>query len=689
MDPLSASASILTLLAAITSAVRSAKVFMDAPNDAQALLNELADVQLVVANIESFLADLDPSRFTKSWTTMQSLQALAMKLDFGSQLVQELRGMVDQCLIKETRDQKPTVASRLSWLRIRSKVKDLSAQLTAVRQDLYNSHGFIVSSCIQIDLKSVTHGIIGMQGSNVEVLERLRGVEQSLSQMHEYQKRLMSVDQGCLQVTHGALSLSKPQLLPSPGAINQYGLEKSVTVDSGPVEISAEYWGARSLHTCTCICHRESHDAFQGLLGSLFVGYKGLPAMQKLCPRQCCQRRYSSRLSITYYFPQWFFLQRAFSMAMQTSPTAGFQIKLSFPRVVSPLATVFFVASFGTPADLRSLFDNGLASPSDINANTGATPLHAAQAYNNAATYRFLKELSASLVDVVDHYGYSASALLWDSINCGRIPKDNPLQQLCTTSITDEQLQERQFSDLHKSVIRMHKTTVQEEIYKLKTSGNHIDDTDDGGETALHWAAGRNDREAVKLLLMNGADVNKPSARGRRPLDQAASFCPDSEYVHAENVLFLLDHIDLSLRDKTGRTALFHAALWNNVAAMMILIDHNIDIDVQDHSGYTALAVAIHYNHHDAVKLLLELKADHTTVTNQTLLDAKLRDIDVELLDKDGYTAEDLFLYQRSKPRSAAEAEEIRDFLDSFRSWGEASINEWEDALEFQGAEVV
>lgn len=65
MDPLSVSASILTVLAAVTTAIRSAKIFRDAPNDAQALLNELADVQLVVANIESFLVNLDPSRFTK------------------------------------------------------------------------------------------------------------------------------------------------------------------------------------------------------------------------------------------------------------------------------------------------------------------------------------------------------------------------------------------------------------------------------------------------------------------------------------------------------------------------------------------------------------------------------------------------------------------------------------------------
>jgi hypothetical protein len=65
MDPLSVSASILTVLAAVTTAIRSAKIFRDAPNDAQALLNELADVQLVVANIESSLVDLDPSRFTK------------------------------------------------------------------------------------------------------------------------------------------------------------------------------------------------------------------------------------------------------------------------------------------------------------------------------------------------------------------------------------------------------------------------------------------------------------------------------------------------------------------------------------------------------------------------------------------------------------------------------------------------
>lgn len=76
---------------------------------------------------------------------MQSLQALAIKLKFGSQLANDLRSMVDQCLIKENQGQKATAASRLNWVRVKTKAKDLSVQLSGVRQDLYNSHGFIVS----------------------------------------------------------------------------------------------------------------------------------------------------------------------------------------------------------------------------------------------------------------------------------------------------------------------------------------------------------------------------------------------------------------------------------------------------------------------------------------------------------------------------------------------------------------
>ena len=52
----------------------------------------------------------------------------------------------------------------------------------------------------------------------------------------------------------------------------------------------------------------------------------------------------------------------------------------------------------------------------------------------------------------------------------------------------------------------------------LKQSKDTINDVDQNGQTALYHAARNNHFNAVKLLIENGADVNKPCTDGQTPL---------------------------------------------------------------------------------------------------------------------------------------------------------------------------
>jgi hypothetical protein len=224
-----------------------------------------------------------------------------------------------------------------------------------------------------------------MQMSHAQVLEKLRDLEHGLGEMQHHhkqqalfgkaywQQRRRVPDFQMHQAWHNHDVMSQEESKPIRSSLLP---EEDDVLNSTPFAINAEYGKSQLHRSCGCICHKESRGYFHGFLGVLFVGYKGLPTITKSCEWNCCQRQSSRRLSVTYYFPRWFFLQRVALLSMQTSLTSEFQIKLRFPRIVSPLATVFFVASFGTPSDLCSLFDNDLASPFDVNANTGATPLH-------------------------------------------------------------------------------------------------------------------------------------------------------------------------------------------------------------------------------------------------------------------------------------------------------------------------
>ena len=158
------------------------------------------------------------------------------------------------------------------------------------------------------------------------------------------------------------------------------GVGRREVLDSTPIAVTAEYIFLPShRETCSCACHVESRGALQGLLGFLFLGYHGLPLLTKPCTNQACQRQSSSGFTVTYYFPRWFFIQRMVSLDIRATAMAGLQVKLRFPHIVSPLASIFYIAGFGTPDQLKFLFDNELASPFDTHVNTGASPLHVSQ----------------------------------------------------------------------------------------------------------------------------------------------------------------------------------------------------------------------------------------------------------------------------------------------------------------------
>lgn len=95
----------------------------------------------------------------------------------------------------------------------------------------------------------------------------------------------------------------------------------------------------------------------------------------------------------------------------------------------------------------------------------------------------------------------------------------------------------------------------------------------------------------------------------------------------------------ISTRDRTGGTALTHAARSGHVDMARVLIGHGADINARDIGGATPLSIAIETNHGAAAKALIEAGSDvqlagHSGVTpliaaayngNLTVVDALLR----------------------------------------------------------------
>ena len=140
------------------------------------------------------------------------------------------------------------------------------------------------------------------------------------------------------------------------------------------------------------------------------------------------------------------------------------------------------------------------------------------------------------------------------------------------------------------------------EVRILLSNGADVNKADKDGKTSLLHASSRGRTEVVKLLLKNGADVNKADKDGKTPLQGA------SEKGHAEVVKLLLENgADVNQADKDGQTPLHEASYnGNSEVAKLLLRAPGIDVNRADKiEGKTPILWASYKGHTEVVRLLL------------------------------------------------------------------------------------
>lgn len=156
------------------------------------------------------------------------------------------------------------------------------------------------------------------------------------------------------------------------------------------------------------------------------------------------------------------------------------------------------------------------------------------------------------------------------------------------------------------------------------------------GMTALHYAAMAGRRDVAEVLLRHHADVNARDNRGTTALMEACHAGPWKSEPAEEIIQLLLDHnaeIDLfqaaaigrtSLMevildrdaglidrlDDRGRTALYHAARNNRLAAVKLLVEQGADINRSDAVGIAALHRTSQESSDELIQYLIDHGAD-------------------------------------------------------------------------------
>src|SRR5688572_15710605 len=144
-------------------------------------------------------------------------------------------------------------------------------------------------------------------------------------------------------------------------------------------------------------------------------------------------------------------------------------------------------------------------------------------------------------------------------------------------------------------------------VKALLTNGADVNAAQGDGMTALHWAARNGDAELAQMLLFAGANV-KAATRlgGYTPLMMAA------DQGHATVIAALVSGgADAKAANALGTTALMLAAQSGNPQAVTTLVENGAEIEAKEKTfGQTPLMFAASMNRVEAIRALLKVGAD-------------------------------------------------------------------------------
>ena len=147
-----------------------------------------------------------------------------------------------------------------------------------------------------------------------------------------------------------------------------------------------------------------------------------------------------------------------------------------------------------------------------------------------------------------------------------------------------------------------------ERVRVLLVQGADVNAPQGDGATALHWAAHRDDRDTADLLIRAGAEVNATNDLGVTPLSLA---CLNGSAAMVETLLKA--GADPNAAAVSGETPLLPAARVGNVEVVRLLLAHGADVTAAEASrAQTALMLAVAENHTEVARVLIENGADVT-----------------------------------------------------------------------------
>lgn len=132
------------------------------------------------------------------------------------------------------------------------------------------------------------------------------------------------------------------------------------------------------------------------------------------------------------------------------------------------------------------------------------------------------------------------------------------------------------------------------------------------GTTALHWAVRQDDLETADLLIRAGANVKAANRFGATPLSLAAT---NGNAAMIEKLLKAGEDAN-AIVSESGDTVLMLAARTGKPDAVAVLLNHGAEVNRMNATGQTALMWAAAERNAAAVQVLIDHKADFSIRTH-------------------------------------------------------------------------
>ncbi len=181
---------------------------------------------------------------------------------------------------------------------------------------------------------------------------------------------------------------------------------------------------------------------------------------------------------------------------------------------------------------------------------------------------------------------------------------------------------ENGYTMLHKSVFNNDIETTEIIIKEAKRRlgmgkgdalAKFINDKNNDGLTALHFAANKGNIPLLKLLIDNGANVDAVTNLGKNVMHMAAEGNQPSMIIY----LITEEHQSSQCVDESGSTPLHWACYAGAEEAVNFLLNLNVDINEQDKEKLTPLHLATNEGRENIVLKLLQKNADKNIPNNK------------------------------------------------------------------------